>query len=370
LRFRGSINETSTVSVAGVSASLTWTNIAGTNTLFDASASVSMGTNVVPVIAQDYNGNVRTNNYRVVVTGGVTNTLTYDLNGNLTAVSNQQSVVSYRWDAANRLVAIYSNLTYSSVFSYDGLGRRVRQTEISGSTTNSDRRMLWCGTELCEERDSTGATVTKRFFREGEQISGTNYFFTRDHLGSIREMTDSSGSIRARYSYDPWGRETEISGDLAADFGFTGHYFHVPSGLHLALYRAYSAGLGRWLSRDPIENAELSEGLNVYLYVQDQPIYRSDPLGLGPIIPVPGPTPPGSWKPSADFMDSLKRVVQACKCKEAPKDIDCHAICTEFYGSVSGALIATCMEDCQHCKGSIPGLPVYDKKWWKFFGGK
>jgi len=277
LRFRGSINETSTVSVAGVSASLIWTNIAGTNTLFDASASVSMGTNVVPVIAQDYNGNVRTNYYQVVVTGGVTNTLTYDLNGNLTAVSNQQSVVSYRWDAANRLVAIYSNLTYSSVFSYDGLGRRVRQTEISGTTTNSDHRMLWCGTELCEERDSTGATVTKRFFREGEQISGTNYFFTRDHLGSIREMTDSSDSIRARYSYDPWGLETEISGDLAADFGFTGHYFHAPSGLHLALYRAYSADLGRWLSRDPIGE---TGGLNLYEYVSNDPIEFMDPLGL------------------------------------------------------------------------------------------
>jgi RHS repeat-associated protein len=300
LRFRGSINETSTVSVAGVSASVTWTNIAGTNTLFDASASVNVGTNVVPVIAQDYNGNAQTNNYQVVVTGGVTNALTYDLNGNLTAVSNQQSLVSYQWDAANRLVAIYSNLTYSSVFTYDGLGRRVRQTEISGTTTNSDHRMLWCGAQICEERDSTGATVTKRFFAQGEQIGGTTYFFNRDHLGSVREMTDGSANIRARYSYDPWGRRTKVSGDLDADFGYTGHYYHPPSGLHLALYRAFSAELGRWISRDPIYEMG---GLNLYAYVQNNPVDEADPLGEGdtsapppgavsPVVPAPAPPKP------------------------------------------------------------------------------
>jgi RHS repeat-associated protein len=381
LRFRGSINETSTVSVAGVSASITWTNIAGTNTLFDASASVNVGTNVVPVIAQDYNGNVRTNNYRVVVTGGVTNTLTYDLNGNLTAVSNQQSVVSYQWDAANRLVALESSAGVSPVsrseFAYDGFSRRVRQIEISGTTTNSDHRMLWCKTQLCEERDSTGATVTKRLFREGEQIAGTNYFFTRDHLGSIREMTDPSGTTRARYDYDPWGRRTKVSGDLEADFGFTGHYFHAPSGLHMALYRAYGAELGRWLSRDPIEEKGghftgedplgFEYGINLYAYPRNNPVSYIDPLGLGPLIPAPGPTPPGSWKPSADFLCSLAKVVKACKSKEGPKNEDCLAVCTEFYSSVSGAFIETCTEDCIHCKGSIPGLPVYTKKWWDYF---
>src|SRR5207245_2017074 len=98
-----------------------------------------------------------------------------------------------------------------------------------------------CGTELCEERDSTGGTVTKRFFGHGEQISGANYFFTWDHLGSVREMTDSSGTLQARYDYDPYGRRTKVSGSLDADFAFTGHYYHSVSGLYLTLYRAYDS---------------------------------------------------------------------------------------------------------------------------------
>jgi len=130
---------------------------------------------------------------------------------------------------------------------------------------------------LCEERDSTGGTVTRRFLPQGEQIGGTNYFFNRDHLGSIREMTDGTGAIRARYNYDPWGRRTKITGDLDADFGYTGHYYHAPSQLNLALYRAYNAELGRWLNRDPIGFAG---SINLYTYVENSPVNLMDLLGL------------------------------------------------------------------------------------------
>ena len=68
-----------------------------------------------------------------------------------------------------------------------------------------------------------------------------------------------------------------MSGDLDADFGFTGDYFHKASGLNLTLYRAYDPNIGRWLSRDPL--AERG-GLNLYAYVQGDPINRIDPNGL------------------------------------------------------------------------------------------
>jgi len=60
------------------------------------------------------------------------------------------------------------------------------------------------GLEIAEERNSTGTTVNKRYYGEGVQIGANNYFYTRDHLGSIREMVDTTGAVRARYSYDPY----------------------------------------------------------------------------------------------------------------------------------------------------------------------
>jgi RHS repeat-associated protein len=137
---------------------------------------------------------------------------------------------------------------------------------------------------VCEERDATGTNVTKRFFAQGQVNFGTNLFYTRDHLGSVRELTDSTGAIHARYDYDPYGRLTKVQGDLDADFTFTGHFYHHPSGLYLTMYRAHEPNVGRWLSRDPM--AERS-GLNLYAYARNNPINYSDPYGL--LSPNPAP---------------------------------------------------------------------------------
>ena len=237
-----------TVTVAGSNAP-----VDSRNTNFVGYASTTVGTNTVAVKATDYSGNIRTNNYQLVVTNGsVVKTLKFDANGALTNLVTATYTNSYEWDAANRLTAINAG-TNRSEFSYDGLGRRAKILEKQNGVAVKTNYYVWCGTELCEERDKTGGTVTKRFFGQGEQISGTNYFFTRDHLGSIRELTDSTQAIRARYDFDPYGlRGTNqiTSSPIEADFGFTGHYFHAVSRLHLTLYRAYDAETGRWLSRE------------------------------------------------------------------------------------------------------------------------
>jgi RHS repeat-associated protein len=148
----------------------------------------------------------------------------------------------------------------------------------------SAKTFIWCGNQICEERDSTGANVTKRFFADGEQrVGGSdagNYYYSRDHLGSIREVTNSSGNLYAQYDYDTWGNSVVVAGKMNVDFGYTGHYHHAPSGLNLTLYRAYNSALGRWLSRDPIGE---ENGLNLYAYVNDNPVNLADPLGLRPL---------------------------------------------------------------------------------------
>ena len=195
--------------------------------------------------------------------------------------TSQSSPMSYAWDAANRLIAI-TNGAHITLFRYDAFDRRTRVIEQENSSIVSDRHYLWCGSELSEERDSTG-TVLKRYFQRGLQsassadLSVGTYFFTRDHLRSIREMTDSSGTVRAQYGYLPLGVRQSLTGDLSADFGFSGHYLHQPSGLLLARYRAYNPELGRWLSRDPLGEFD---GANLYAYARDNPINLIDPLGL------------------------------------------------------------------------------------------
>ena len=42
--------------------------------------------------------------------------------------------------------------------------------------------------------------------------------------------------------------------------------------LALTHFRAYDPELGRWLSRDPLRNAEMKQGPNLYAYVRNDPV--------------------------------------------------------------------------------------------------
>ncbi len=134
---------------------------------------------------------------------------------------------------------------------------------------------MWCGDDRCEVRDGS-SSVTAQFFTSGETISGSSYYFTRDHLSSIREMTNSAGTIVWQQSFDPYGRLTTIVSTTAADMGYAGYYVQGRSALNLTRTRAYSASFGRFMSRDPIGEAG---GTNLYDYVENNPVSLTDPSG-------------------------------------------------------------------------------------------
>jgi RHS repeat-associated protein len=288
MHFRGTVNEPATVTVGGNPASV---NAAGN---FDGNVNVNVGTNTVAVTATDASGNARTNNYQVNVPSGVSANLLYDLNGNLT----NDGTKTYEWDAANRCIAI-NFWTHRTEMSYDVQNRESKRVEKENATITGTKQFIWDSWRRAEERDGSNQ-VTKRFYAQGEQIGGSVYFYSRDHLASIRELNESTGAVRARYDYDPYGTRTKLSGDLDADFGFTGHYVSGQySDLAFAPLRIYSANLGRWLSRDPIgENS----GINLYRYVNSSPVGLLDPLGLMSAEPHPPPSPtPGPPTPSPNL---------------------------------------------------------------------
>ncbi len=195
---------------------------------------------------------------------------------------NALPTTTYQWDAAHRLVAI-SNGTHRTELSYDGLDRRTGIVERDNGAVVKERRYLWDGLQLCEERDAIGGATLTSYSSfgvassAGSDLPVGNYCFTRDHLASVREMCDHSGNVRAQFEYSPYGNQQRLGGDLEPGFGFTGHPLHVQSSLHLALFRAYDARLARWVSRDPAGEAQ---GQNLYAYVRNNPMNFTDPTGL------------------------------------------------------------------------------------------
>lgn len=185
-----------------------------------------------------------------------------------------------------------------SQFSFDGLWRNTKIVEtVSGSVT-STKQFMWAAYSRLEERDASGG-MTKKFFGGGQINSSTKYFNEREHLGSVRERTDNSGSRVAEYAYDPFGRVTKISETVAPDFGYAGYYLHSRSGLNVTYTRSYSGPLGRWVTRDIVEE---NDGANLYRYCKNSPICLVDPEGTTPpgSHPIPGwmeyvTKPYGNW---------------------------------------------------------------------------
>jgi len=270
LRFVGTTDEPADVKVQGQNA------LMQSATNFTGYAEVTVGTNNIPVVATDGSGNNRTNTYQVVVPSGASRSFTYDFNGNLLDDGERE----YEWDAENRMIKITQGGDVYE-FAYDGMGRKISETVNSTLT----RRWVWDGLEMAEERDASNV-VTKRFFGQGEQHVGTSspndkLYYTRDHLGSIREVADSAGAVASAFSYSTWGKRTTLSGSILPSFGYTGHWNHSATGLVSAPFRFYDPETGRWQSRDPLEDAEMLEGPNLYAYVDNDPINYWDTDGRG-----------------------------------------------------------------------------------------
>jgi len=193
------------------------------------------GVSTVTVEATDVNSNTASQDYEVEVAAGSGQSLTYDANGNMLSDGAGQT---YKWDAENRLI------------------------------------------EIVERRAANGRTWEQRYFPEGfVDATDGDFYYTRDHLGSIREVVADDGlTVESQYDYGIWGEVERVAGTgIESTFRYTGHFYHESSELHLTWFRAYDAELGRWLSRDPIR--ELA-GLNLYLYVRNEPIVFWDSFGL------------------------------------------------------------------------------------------
>jgi RHS repeat-associated protein len=269
LRLEGTVNELATVTVGGKPL-----EVSGANR-FTGSIPIASGTTPFTVTAKDASGNMASQAFEVDSTAAG-KAFTFDANGSMTSDGTR----SLEWDVRKRLTAMVSG-NHRTEFEYDGLDRRVRTSDRVDGVLVGSVLTVWCGTEICEERDESAAI--SRVFSLGEQNAGQQQLFVRDHLASVRAVTDDTGAIVSRADYDPYGRQTMVSGS-APPQGFAGHRPLSSEEFLLSLYRVYAPDYGRWLSRDPLfvsPEAQASSAFEGhYLYVKNRPVRYIDKLGL------------------------------------------------------------------------------------------
>jgi RHS repeat-associated protein len=90
-------------------------------------------------------------------------------------------------------------------------------------------------------------------------------------------LMDGDEQETARQEYDPFGRVLINTASEAVRYQFSSKEYDVTVGLNYYGYRFYSAGLGRWVNRDPIGEWV---GINLYTLVNNCPLTMVDPYGL------------------------------------------------------------------------------------------
>ncbi len=310
---------------------------------YRAPVPVATGANTITVTATDQDQDVATTQWSINVPASQ-RTFTYDANGNMLTDSAGRV---FTWDGKNRLKTVtVSGTTYE--WDYDYRDRRVREyVYASGGSkpTVPAKQFVWHDNEIVQERVGTSATagtISRNHYYGGFTIGATistaaKYQTFTDHLGHVREVVAASGTnpaigtVLTRYEYSPYQGPTKVyqfpSTNVEATFQTIGRYYHhEPSGLELALYRAFDAELGRWISEDPLEE---EGGLNLYGFVGNEPVGRIDLLGLNPGVGCVIGATAGEWLVS---IGATAFVVDAVfQCIESARQKKCRKLCNQIF---------------------------------------
>jgi len=248
----------------------------------------------------DSNGN-RTNDGYVT---GVNNQLLednkylyeYDLVGNRTKRTDKSTneVMEYRWDIMDRLTGItvkndLGEIIRTAEYTYDVYNQRIAKTvdtDGDGSLAAVTERFVYGSDQnIALVFDENGNVNHRYLFGNGvdqieaDESNGTVLWALTDHLGSVRDVVDDSGTVLNHIVYDAFGGVTSQTDEsVVFRYGYTAREFDAESGLQYNRARYLDSFTGKFISEDPISFQ--AGDPNLYRYVFNSPLNGTDPSGL------------------------------------------------------------------------------------------
>lgn len=154
--------------------------------------------------------------------------------------------------------------------------------EVNGEV----RQFRYDGENLILEMDDNNSVTASYTFGQDiddplmMQRNGKGYYYVKDGLGSVTALTDSTGNVKHEYKYGVFGKIVNEAGDtIENQFTYTSRELDKETGNYFYRARYYNAGMGRFLSEDPLG---IVGDVNIYRYVRNRPIVLRDPFGLKP----------------------------------------------------------------------------------------
>jgi len=163
---------------------------------------------------------------------------------------------------------------------YGGTGQNQRLSFGTTTYANGSQGVLSAstgGTSTYYERDPSGTLIAERG-------AGGEFYYITDGLGSTVALVDTTGTVQATYTYDPYGNTTTISGPNPViangnPFRYASGYDDTATGLYHFGQRYYNPTTGRWTQQDSLNNPLDPANGNRYAYTGGDPVNRTDPSG-------------------------------------------------------------------------------------------
>lgn len=143
---------------------------------------------------------------------------------------------------------------------------------------------LYDGWSLIQEVDNTANVLARYAAEEGADRvlaqfrAGASSYYEQDSLFSVTSLRNSLGTLADTYAHDSFGRVTTSTGALTNSIQYSGRESDQETGLYQYRFRYYNQSGGRFISEDPLKF--LRQQSNFYVYVGNNPINATDPLGL------------------------------------------------------------------------------------------
>jgi len=228
----------------------------------------------------------------------------YDAEGNLIGQTfiATGTKKEFQWDYRNRLLAVVDKNalgaeTQRVEFTYDAMNNRIAKTvditPLNGINDGVVTRFVYDRDHvLLEFVDNDGTAgvnqpvLDKRYlYGTGvdqilaqENAGGEVTWLLTDHLGTVRDLVDNSGNVVNHLQYDSYGNVVfETNPAIDTRYLFTGREFDSETGLYYYRARYYDAGVGKFISEDPIGFD--GGDANLYRYVENSPVKATDPSG-------------------------------------------------------------------------------------------
>jgi RHS repeat-associated protein len=194
--------------------------------------------------------------------------ISYDANGNMTA----DGVRLLAWDAANRLADVTISSAVTS-FAYGPDGARVKKANAFAAT-------LYPTADVEIDAATTPvdlADFTRYPHPDIKIVGGQKFFLHRDHLASVRLVTNASGAVVESTSYAAYGEGLNTA--FQTKKSYIGERYDPETGLIYLNARYMDPKFGRFISPDDWDPTMLGVGTNRYAYAGNDPVNKADNNG-------------------------------------------------------------------------------------------